>query len=262
MIGWNPGISFPAPSHVVDGVSELLGTDTRFGDPLRPGWPWPPREPRPFDGAWYERPLIEAVLSSTVRLAAGFTLSLAIGAVVGILCWRYRPIDEFLGPVLLGVQTLPSVCWVPLGILLIGLNEAAILFVLVMGSFSAVAIALRDGLRAIPPLYQQAGRMMGARGWKLYRYVLLPASMPAMATSLRQGFSFAWRSLMGGELILTVARHGLGHRLEIARSTQAVNQVVLLLIIMILIGTLADRFVFAKLQQRVARRFGLVPAGA
>ena len=260
MVGWNSG-SFPAPSHVVDGIAELTGRDTRFGEPLRPGWPWPPSPPRPSDRAWYELPLVEAVASSGVRLAVGFAAGIAIGGVVGILCWRYRPVDEFLGPVLLGVQTLPSVCWVPLAILLIGLNEPAILFVMVMGSFSAVAIALRDGLRAIPPLYQQAGRMMGARGWKLYRYVLLPASMPALATSLRQGFSFAWRSLMGGEMLLVVAHHGLGHRLQIARDTTAPNQVVLLIIIMILIGTLADRFVFAKIQQRVSRRFGLVPAG-
>ena len=245
----------------MDGAAELLGMDTRFGDPLRPGWPWPQKPPRPFRGAWYERPLVEAVASSFARLAAGFSLSIGIGAVVGALCWRYRSIDEFLGPLLLGVQTLPSVCWVPLAILAVGYTEQAILVVLVLGSFSAIAIALRDGLGAIPPLYQQAGRMMGARGWRLYWYVLLPASLPALATSLRQGFSFAWRSLMGGELILSLARHGLGHRLEIARGTQAVNQVVLLLIVMILIGTLADRLVFARIQRRVSQRFGLAPAG-
>lgn len=245
---------------MTDGVSELIGKDTRFGDPLRAGWPWPTGPGRPYTKAWYETALAEALISSTARLAVGFAVGIAIGGIVGALCWRYRPIDDFLGPVLLGVQTLPSVCWVPLAILLIGLNEPAILFVMVMGSFSAVAIALRDGLRAIPPLYQQAGRMMGARGWRLYWYVLLPASMPALATSLRQGFSFAWRSLMGGEMLLVVTHHGLGHRLDIARSTQAANQVVLLIIIMILIGTLADRFVFAKVQQRVSRRFGLTPA--
>ena len=252
---------FPAPSHVVDALADLVGKETRFGDPLRPGWPWPAGPTRPFAGGWLQTPLAEALISSTARLAAGFALGIAIGGTVGALCWRYRAIDEFLGPVLLGIQTLPSVCWVPLGILMIGLNEPAILFVMVMGSFSAVAIALRDGLRAIPPLYQQAGRMMGARGWRLYWYVLLPASMPALATSLRQGFSFAWRSLMGGEMLLAVAHHGLGHRLQMARDTTAANQVVLLIIIMILIGTLADRFIFAKIQQRVSRRFGLAPAG-
>lgn len=244
---------------MVDGLLSLAGVETRFGDPLRADWPWPQSATKPFDGAWYERPLVEALLSSTARLLVGFAISIVVGGVIGALVWRYQPLDDFIGPVLLGVQTLPSVCWVPLGILMVGLNERGILFVLVLGSFSAIAIALRDGLRAIPPLYQQAGRMMGARGLKLYWYVLLPASLPALATSLRQGFSFAWRSLMGGELILHLTPHGLGHRLSMARDLSAVEQVVALLIVMILIGMLTDRWVFAKLQRRVSARFGLAP---
>lgn len=219
---------------------------------------------RGFDTAnqrWWNSPLVEGVLVSLVRLAVGFVVSLVIGVLIGALAWRFEPVDKFIGPVLLGVQTLPSVCWVPLGIILFSIGENGILFVLAMGSFSAVAIALRDGLRAIPPLYQQAGRMMGARRWKLYWYVLLPASLPAMATSLRQGFSFAWRSLMGAELILAVRYEGLGHLLSIGRDVNAVEQVVAVLIIMILIGMLADKWVFAKIQRRVSARFGLVPAG-
>ncbi len=94
----------------------------------------------------------------------------------------------------------------------------------------------------------------------LYVHVLLPASLPALATSLRQGFSFAWRSLMGGELILSLTPHGLGHRLEIARSLAAVETVVGLLIVMIVIGMLADRLIFAKIQARVAKRFGFATA--
>src|SRR6185295_3592340 len=117
------------------------------------------------------------------------------------LIWRIAVVDRFLGPLFLGFQTLPSVCWVPLAVGLFSFSEAGVIFVLMMGSFFAIAIALRDGLRTIPPLYQRAGLMLGARGWRLYRYVLLPASMPALASSLRQGFSFAWRSLMGAEFV-------------------------------------------------------------
>jgi len=261
LIGWNR-LVFPAPSQVLDGLLELLSLETRFGDALRAGWPWPSGQMRPFTGDWYERPLIQAVLASSARLVVGFAVSIVIGGLIGLACWRYKWFDEFLGPLLLGLQTLPSVCWVPLAVLIMGFRETAILFVLVIGSFSAIAIALRDGLKAIPPLYQQAGRMMGAYGAKLYVHVLLPASLPALATSLRQGFSFAWRSLMGGELILSLTPYGLGHRLDIARTLSAVETVVGLLVIMIVIGMLADRLVFGVIQKRVARRFGLSAAGA
>ena len=127
-----------------------------------------------------------------------------------------------------------------------------------MGSFFAIAIALRDGLRTIPPLYQRAGLMLGRRGWRLYRYVLLPASLPALASSLRQGFSFAWRVADGrGADLVAVERHGLGFLLETGRNFSDVAQVVAVMIIMVMIGMVADRWVFAKLQQRVQARFGL-----
>jgi NitT/TauT family transport system permease protein len=99
--------------------------------------------------------------------------------------------------------------------------------------------------------------MLGAKGWRLYRYVLLPASLPAMATSLRQGFSFAWRSLMGAELILVVQHHGLGFLLQSGRDFSDVAQVVAVMIVMVVIGMLADRWVFAKIQAAIQARFGL-----
>jgi NitT/TauT family transport system permease protein len=180
---------------------------------------------------------------------------------LGAAMWRIRGLDEFLGPLFLGFQTLPSVCWVPLSILVFGLRETGVLFVLVMGSFFAIALALRDGLRTIPPAYQNAGRMLGARGWRLYRYVLLPASLPAVAASLRQGFSFAWRSLMGAELLFAVQNHGLGFQLEMARNNIDVAQVIAVMSIMVILGIAADRLVFARLERRVLVRFGLVATG-
>jgi NitT/TauT family transport system permease protein len=131
------------------------------------------------------------------------------------------------------------------------------MFVLVMGSFFSVAIALRDGLSTIPPLYQRAGRMLGARGWKLYRYVLLPASMPAFASSLRQGFSFAWRSLMGAELILAVEAKGLGFYLDRGRNNADIAQVVAVMAVMVALGMVADWMIFARLERGIYARFGL-----
>ena len=256
--GWKPWV-FPAPSHVLDATLSMLNVRTAFGDPVTSHWPRVVSgDPQgPAAGPWYRSQLVEAVLTSSVRLLAGFGVSILLGVTLGLAMWRWEELDRFLGPLFLGMQTLPSVCWVPLAVLTFGINERGILFVLVMGSFFAIAIALRDGLRTIPPLYQRAGLMMGARGWKLYRYVLLPASLPAMTTSLRQGFSFAWRSLMGGELILFVERHGLGALLETGRTSSDVAQVVAVMILMVLVGMAADRWGFAKLQQRVQARFGL-----
>jgi NitT/TauT family transport system permease protein len=255
VIGWK-SYKFPAPSHIVDSLLDQLNIRTTFGKPISTqGWPIS-RDPPPK--TQQHVPLITANLVSAVRLLLGFILSISIGGTIGIAMWRFKPLDEFLGPLLLGLQTLPSVCWVPLAILTYGLNESAVMFVLVMGSFSAIAIALRDGLTTMPPLYRRAGLMLGASGWRLYRYVLLPASLPAFATSLRQGFSFAWRSLLGAELILTAVQwHGLGFLLDSARNVGGVADVIAIMIVMVVIGMIADRWVFAKLQKAVNARFGL-----
>lgn len=261
VVGWND-FAFPAPSHVLDDVLGMLNVVTAFGEPVagNPNWPWADHPPPAImaEQPWYAAPLIEALLVSFTRLLVGFAISIVLGTVLGLLMWRFEAFDEFVGPLFLGLQTLPSVCWVPLGILIFGLNETGVLFVLVIGSCFAVAIAMRDGLKTIPPLYKQAGLMMGARGWRMYRYVLLPASLPAMATSLRQGFSFAWRSLMGAELLFhAVEFHGLGFQLDLGRSLNDVGQVVAVLIVMILIGMTIDRWFFARLQRAVQARFGL-----
>jgi NitT/TauT family transport system permease protein len=170
---------FPAPSHVFEAIFSLSGKEGEYALPA-------------------------ALAVSGVRVLVGFAFSAAAGVLLGLLLWRFRAVDRALGGLFLGLQTLPSVCWVPLAILLFGLHESGILFVLVMGSAFAMAIAFRDGLRVVPPIYEKVGRMMGANGYVLYRSVIVPASMPAFTSSLRQGFSFAWRSLMGAELIFMV----------------------------------------------------------
>src|SRR5439155_19184462 len=144
--------------------------------------PWPAQTPGGEHTGIIRSALVEANIVSAIRLVIGFILSILLGATLGVLMWRFKTLDEFLGPLFLGLQTLPSVCWVPLAIIAFGLSEAAMQFVLVMGSFFAIAISLRDGLRTIPPLYQRAGMMLGAGGWRLYCYVLLPASLPALAS--------------------------------------------------------------------------------
>jgi NitT/TauT family transport system permease protein len=253
IVGWKSW-HFPAPSHVLDSTMNMLGFRTAFGEPIQAGWPRAQEEgksPKPV--------LFEAIAVSSIRLIVGFVISLALGTLLGIAMWRWEFVDRLFGPVFLGLQTLPSVCWVPLAILTLGLTEQAILFVLVLGSCFAAAISLRDGLRTIPPIYQRAGLMLAARGWRLYRYILLPASMPAMASSLRQGFSFAWRSLMGAELIFVMLKnHGLGYQLNWGKEFADVAQVVAVMIIMIVLAMIVDRWGFAQLERRVRTRFGLI----
>ncbi len=256
IIGWRDWL-FPAPSHVLDALLEMLNVQSSFGDPLGPGWPFKSPHGATLTDVLHSPLLVAQVVSGT-RLLAGFVISIVLGGVLGLLMWRLRWLDDFLGPLFLGLQTLPSVCWVPLAVLTLGISESGILFVLVMGSFFAIAISLRDGLRQIPPIYQRAGHMLGARRLKMYRHVLLPASMPALASSLRSGFSFAWRSLMGAEFVLIAVKlHGVGYLLDVGRNFNDVAQVVAIMIVMVVIGMLADRLVFAKLEQRVHARFGL-----
>jgi NitT/TauT family transport system permease protein len=251
---------FPAPSHVLDSMLGMLGVDMGFGENLHKGWP------RPIEATTHKHslivrvarsPLVSANFVSAWRLIVGFSLSIILGTAVGVLMWRWTPFDDFFRPVCLGLQTLPSVCWVPLAVLVFGLNEIGILFVLIMGSTFGMAVSMRDGLKAVPPLYRRAGLMMGAHRWRLYRYVLFPAGLPALASSLRQGFSFAWRSLMGAELILVADHQGLGFLLKSGGDNSDISQVIAVMIMMVIIGMLADRLVFAPLEKRVHTRFGL-----
>jgi NitT/TauT family transport system permease protein len=251
---------FPAPSHIIDSLLGMLNIHTAFGDALSDHWPLVASHASVLQsfGSIFTSQLIVAVLVSSIRLLIGFVISVLLGSTLGVLMWRSKWLDELLGPLFLGVQTLPSVCWIPLGMLTFGLSEMTVQFVLVMGSTFSVAISLRDGMRTIPPLYQRAGKMLGASGWRLYRYVLFPASLPALASGLRQGFSFAWRSLMGAEFVLLwVNWHGLGYALDAARNFGGPADVMAIMIVMVVLGMLADRLAFAKLEARVYRRFGL-----
>jgi NitT/TauT family transport system permease protein len=234
IVGWKPWV-FPAPSHIIQSLLTLLGGGTHYALP-------------------------SALAISATRLVVGFGASTVIGMLLGIALWQWSWLDRTFGGFFLGLQTLPSVCWVPLSVLVFGLNEVGILFVLIMGSAFAIAIGFRDGLRTIPPVYERAGLMMGARGAKLYASVLVPASMPAFVTSLRQGFSFAWRSLMGAELIFMVRGQGVGYLLHQGREFSDIAQVMATMTIMVVFGMVFDRAAFAPLERRVHARFGLIGA--
>jgi NitT/TauT family transport system permease protein len=202
-----------------------------------------------------QKTLLAAILFSLRRALAGYLLSVLFGIIVGLLLSRFTAVKAMLKPLILGIQSLPSVCWVPFAILWFGLTEKSIIFVIVIGSAFSVAIAVEAAIRNVPPLYIRAARTMGAKGHILYLRVILPASLPALITGFKQGWSFAWRALMAAEVMSATV--GLGQALMMGRDLADINRVMLVIILIILIGVLIERYVFSLAEERVLKKIGL-----
>ncbi len=196
------------------------------------------------------------IAGSLRRLVQGYFIALVIGTTFGLLMAQLRWLKETIGLLVLGLQTLPSICWLPLAILWFGLSEQAILFVVVMGAVLSIAQATEDGVRNTSKLYLHAARILGARGWRIYTSVILPAALPSIVTGMKLGWSFAWRSLMAGELLYTLP--GLGNLLTLGRELNDMSQVVAVMIVIIAIGTLTDRLIFSWVEHRIRERWGLL----
>lgn len=199
--------------------------------------------------------LAGAVAASLRRVLLGFGLSLVIGTVVGLLISASGYLNRNLKPLLNGIQSLPSVCWVPFAILWFGLDEASILFVVVIGSTFSVALAIENAIRTVPPIYLKAARTMGANSKQLYKDVIWHAALPGVLAGLRQSWSFAWRALMSGEVMSAYV--GLGYTLMAGRDMADINQVMAVMLIIILVGMLVDRLVFTNLEKGVLKKRGL-----
>ncbi|HEY3367729.1 MAG TPA: ABC transporter permease [Symbiobacteriaceae bacterium] len=201
--------------------------------------------------------LLPAVLVTLRRILVGFVLASVGGVLLGFGLARSQWLSTTFGPVVLGLQGMPSICWFPLAILWIGLNEGAILFVTTVGALFAIAATTESAIRNIPPVYLHAASTMGARGLRLYTRVILPAAMPALLTGLRVGWSFAWRSLMAAELL--IMNLGLGFLLEMGRNLADAAQVVGVILVILALGLVVDRLVFARFERRVRQRWGFEP---
>ncbi len=195
------------------------------------------------------------MLVSLQRLAIGYGISLVIGLVIGLLVGRVKVLEETVGSLVLGLQALPSVCWLPLAILWFGLNERAIIFVVVLGALFSITLGVEAGVKNTPPLYLKAARNLGARGVALYTQVVLPAALPAILSGLKQGWSFAWRSLMAGELLYFTL--SLGNLLQTGRDLNDAAQVMAVMILIIIVGVAIDQVLFAPFERRVRARWGL-----
>lgn len=199
--------------------------------------------------------LVIAVLASMKRLFIGYGLSLIFGSILGLIIAKFKYIDKNLTPIILGLQTLPSVCWIPFSILWFGIDESSIIFVIAIGSTFAVTMAIESAIKNISPLYLKAARTMGASGMKLYFNVTIPAALPSIVLGLKQGWSFAWRALIAGEMIS--ATTGLGQVLMVGRDLADISQVVAVMVIIIIIGLLLDYIVFGKIEKNIRQKWGL-----
>jgi NitT/TauT family transport system permease protein len=203
--------------------------------------------------------LLESAWITLKRLLVGYFLGLAIGLPLGLLTSTSQVLEDTIGAMALGMQTLPSVCWVPLALIWFGQTEGAMLFVVVMGTVWSVIIATDYGARSIPPIFARAARTMGSAGLHRWTRVILPASLPFLVTGMKQGWAFAWRSLMAAELITYSPRlgQGLGQLLNIGRELSQMSLVITSIILILVVGVAIELLVFAPLERRVLIRRGL-----
>ena len=201
--------------------------------------------------------LWHAIATTVQRAIIGFGLAVVIGVVVGALVSRIAPLRAAVGSLITGLQTMPSIAWFPFAIILFGITTTAILFVIVLGAAPSIANGLIAGVDYTPPLLLRAGKMMGLRRWSLYRYLILPASLPAFVAGMRQGWAFAWRSLMAGELLVIIAnRPSLGVLLSTYQDQADLASATAIIIVILILGIVVHTL-FGQADQAIRRRWGL-----
>ena len=219
--------------------------------------------PPPLDVARYllaaisDGTLLEGSWITLKRLMLGYLIGCVLGLPLGLATARSKYLSDTIGVLALGLQTLPSVCWVPLALLWFGQTESAMLFVVIMGTLWSVLIAVDNGARSLPPIYVRAARTMGSSGLHTLTRVILPASLPFVVSGMKQGWAFAWRSLMAAEIYVTLLTgYGLGHLLHFGRELNAMDQVIGVMLVIVLIGLLADKILFSPWERFLHRRWG------
>jgi len=227
--GWRPDYLLPGPLPVFQRLSEDLS-----------------------------QPAFYAGVAVTLRRAlVGYAIAIAIGSLIGVLVARAPIVRKAVGHAILGLQSMPSIAWLPLAILLFQQSEGAVLVVVILGAAPAVATGLLAGVDHVQPLLVRVGRVMGARGIQLYRYVILPAALPGYVGGLKQGWAFAWRSLMAAEIINIIANQpSIGQQLQFAHDFADAQQLLALMIVIFFIGVTVD-LGFGFADRAIRRRRGL-----
>lgn len=229
--GWRPEFVLPPPEKVLGALREQADKGTLW-----------------------------IALRVTLRRAAlGFAMALVIGVMVGAAVSQVRVLRAAFGSFITGLQTMPSIAWFPLAVLLFKKTDAAMYFVVVLGAAPSIANGLIAGVDTLPPLLLRAGRTMGARGLTLFRFVVLPGALPSFMGGIKQGWAFAWRSLMAGELIVIIANsRSIGERLENSRTLSDSPTLIAYMLVILAIGILLDTLVFGAAERAIQRRRGLL----
>lgn len=233
--GWRPEWVLPSPQAVLHRIgTELFYVDT-----------------------WI------ALRITLQRALLGYAIALAVGVALGLAMVRLRWLRSAFGGFTTGLQTMPSIVWFPFAILLFQLSEGAILFVVVLGAAPSIANGLIDAVDQIPPLLVKAGRSLGARGFTLYRRVVVPAALPGFVNGLKQGWAFSWRSLMAGELLVMIGtRPSVGTRLHYSRELADAEGLMAWMVVILAIGLVVHAFAFGLAERRMMSKRGLLGAHA
>jgi NitT/TauT family transport system permease protein len=233
--GWKPRYLFPSPAHVFVGLGQQELAQT----------------------------ILRGAGRTLLRGGVGFLLAMLIGTIVGLAVARSRILRAAVGSLIAGLQTMPSIAWFPMALLLFGFNEQAILFVLVIGAAPAIAVGLISGIDHVPPVLLRAGRVMGARGFNAIRHVILPAAIPGYVAGLKQGWAFSWRSLMAGELLVIIpGKMSLGTKLHFAQNDGDAVGLMATMVAILIIGIAVDALVFGRIERAIRRRRGLIDQSA
>ena len=208
-------------------------------------------------GAAKDGTLLQATLITMRRLLIGYLIGIVLGLPLGLVTARWNLFEDTIGTMALGLQTLPSVCWVPLALIWFGQTETAMLFVVVMGTLWSVVIATDTGVRHVPPIFRRAALTMGSKHLHIWFKAIFPAALPFIVSGMKQGWAFAWRSLMAAEIFVTILTgFGLGQLLHYGRELNAMEQVIGIMLVIVVIGLLADKIFFSPIERFLHRRWG------
>ena len=213
--------------------------------------------------AWESGRLQEAVLTSLERGIVGFLIAIVVGTPIGLLLAEVRPLRRAVGPIISGLQVLPSVAWVPAAIIWFGLSDATVYFVILMGAIPSIVNGLIAGVEQVPPQLRRVGTVLGATKLQLATAVILPAALPGYLAGLKQGWAFSWRSLMAAEIIAMggTIGFGLGSMLQQSRELADLAGVLGTILVILFIGILIELLFFGPLERRMLQRRGLLLSG-
>jgi NitT/TauT family transport system permease protein len=207
--------------------------------------------------------VISQAMGTTLRRGVeGYLLAIVVGVVIGAAVARIPVLRAAIGSMITGLQTMPSVAWYPMALVLFKLTEGAIFFVVVVGAAPSIANGLISGIDNVNPVLLRAGKVLGAKRLDGFRYVILPAALPSFVGGLKQGWAFAWRSLLAGEIIGGIAGYSLGHQLAVFRDFGDIAGIQATMIVLFVIGVLVDSLVFGTAERKIRKRYGLIDAAA